>query len=239
VSPERAAGLRLTRRGRWSLTAVLASVAALVAVAFATGLLGPETGPGPAPGTARESVPSHGVPSGRGLPSAQGLPSPRGLPSAPAPLRRAAPMTRSVPTRVLIPAIAVDSSLMSLGLKPDGTLETPPGAFPAGWFTGAPTPGQLGPAVIVGHVRFNSPGVFARLSQVRHGDRVEVERADGSTARFRVTRVEHFAKSSFPTAKVYGDIDHAGLRLITCGGLDAATSEFEENVVVFADLVTS
>jgi hypothetical protein len=68
---------------------------------------------------------------------------------------------------------------------------------------------------------------------------VEVERKDGSTARFRVTRVEHFAKASFPTEKVYGNIDHAGLRLITCGGLDAKTSEFEENVVVFAELVSS
>jgi sortase (surface protein transpeptidase) len=239
VSQERAAGLRLTRRGRWTLTAVLASVAAFVAVVFATGLLGPGTGAGPAPRTARESAPAHAVPSGRGLPSTQRLPSAQSPSRAAAPVRRASPMTRSVPTRVLIPAISVDSSLMSLGLKPDGTLETPPGAFPAGWFTGAPTPGQLGPAVIVGHVRFNSPGVFARLSQVRHGDRVDVERADGSTARFRVTRVEHFAKAAFPTSKVYGDIDHAGLRLITCGGLDAATSEFEENVVVFADLVSS
>ncbi len=128
---------------------------------------------------------------------------------------------------------------MDLGLKSDGTLETPPGAFPAGWFTGAPTPGQLGPAIIVGHVRYNTPGVFARLSEMQRGDRVDVDRADGSTARFRVTRVAHFAKSAFPTQDVYGDIDHAGLRLITCGGLDAATSEFEENVVVFADLVTS
>jgi LPXTG-site transpeptidase (sortase) family protein len=148
-------------------------------------------------------------------------------------------MARSEPTRVSIPAIGVDSRLMSLGLRSDGTLETPPGAFPAGWFTGAPTPGQLGPAIIVGHVRYNTPGVFARLSQVHRGDRVDVDRADGSTARFRVTRVEHVAKSAFPTQQVYGNIDHAGLRLITCGGLDAATAEFEENVVVFADLVTS
>ena len=37
--------------------------------------------------------------------------------------------------------------------------------------------------------------------------------------------------------RVYGNIDHAGLRLITCGGLDAETNVFDENVVVFADLV--
>lgn len=146
-------------------------------------------------------------------------------------------MPKSVPTRLRIPAIGVDSDLMSLGLRSDGTLETPPGAFPAGWYTGAPTPGELGPAIIVGHVRYNTPGVFSRLSDLRRNDTIDVRRQDGSTATFRVTRLEHFAKAQFPTQKVYGNIDHPGLRLITCGGLDAATNEFKENVVVFADLV--
>ncbi len=126
---------------------------------------------------------------------------------------------------------------MGLGLEKDGSLETPPGPFPAGWFTGAPTPGELGPAIIVGHVRYVRPGVFERLSDLRRGDPVEVSRKDGSTARFRVVKVQHFAKSGFPTKKVYGNIDHPGLRLITCGGLDPDTNRFSQNVVVFADLV--
>ncbi len=145
-------------------------------------------------------------------------------------------MAKSEPVRLRIPAIDVDSKLMDLGLKKNGTLETPPGAFPAGWFTGAPTPGELGPAIIVGHVRYQTPGVFARLTELRPDDQILVKREDGSTAKFRVTRLAHFEKSAFPTKKVYGNIDHAGLRLITCGGLDADTNVFEENVVVFADL---
>lgn len=161
------------------------------------------------------------------------------VPLNPVPTRvsaRSVPMTRSVPIRLRIPAIGVDSPLMALGLLSDGTLETPPGAFPAGWFTGAPTPGELGPAIIVGHVRYGSPGVFARLSEMRRGDGIQVRRADGSTAGFRVTRVTNFIKSAFPTQAVYGNIPYAGLRLITCGGLDATANEFEENVVVFAEL---
>ncbi len=226
MSKEQKVDGRPTRRGPWLVLGVLAAVAALLSVAFATGLIGGTTG------QARAARPDP-TPIAAG-PSAQ--------PSAPSPAplaQRVTPMKRSVPTRVVIPSIAVNSTLMDLGLNKDGTLETPPGAFPAGWFTGAPTPGELGPAIIVGHVRYNTPGVFARLSDMRRGDWVDVDRKDGSTARFRVTRVEHFAKSSFPTDKVYGNIDHAGLRLITCGGLDAKTSEFEENVVVFADLVST
>lgn len=148
-------------------------------------------------------------------------------------------LPRSVPVRLRIPTIGVDSDLLELGLQKDGALEVPPGAFPAGWFNGAPTPGELGPAIIAGHVRFGTPGVFARLTELKSDDEIEVTREDESTAVFVVTGVEHFAKSGFPSARVYGDIDHAGLRLITCGGLNAATNEFDENVVVFAELASA
>ncbi len=66
---------------------------------------------------------------------------------------------------------------------------------------------------------------------------MEVARQDGSTAVFRVTRVEQHRKDAFPTAAVYGDIDHAGLRLITCGGpFDRRARSYTDNIVVFAEL---
>jgi sortase (surface protein transpeptidase) len=215
---------RVARRRLWTVVAIVSAVAAVVLTALAAGLLGG------ADKTAGSRAAAPGASSTR---SAEPSQEPSG-----APVRaRVLTMAKSVPTRLRIKAIGVNSRLMDLGLKKDGSLETPPGAFPAGWFTGAPTPGELGPAIIVGHVRYNTPGVFARLTDVRPRDLVDVSRKDGSTAHFRVTRVEHFAKSRFPTKKVYGNIDHAGLRLITCGGLDAKTNEFDENVVVFAALV--
>jgi LPXTG-site transpeptidase (sortase) family protein len=128
---------------------------------------------------------------------------------------------------------------MELGLEPDGTLEVPPGGFPAGWFTGAPTPGELGPAVIAGHVHWvDGPGVFWRLGELGRGDAVSLARKDGSTVRFRITSAETFAKDAFPTQRVYGDLDHAGLRLITCGGYDEQSRSYEANVVVFAKLIS-
>ncbi len=209
------------RRRAWLLVAVVAAVAAVAFAAVSTLLLAGSNGDGN-PGAGTE-------------PSSSASPSE--TPSDPA---QTGPVTmsRSVPVRLRIPAIEVDSDLMGLGLQKDGTLEVPPGAFPAGWFRSAPTPGELGPAIIVGHVRFETPGVFARLTELRPDDEIKVARKDGSTAAFRVTRVQHFAKSAFPTKKVYGNIDHAGLRLITCGGLDANTNKFDENVVVFAELKT-
>ena len=108
----------------------------------------------------------------------------------------------------------------------------------AGWFTGGAAPGALGPAVIAGHVTWNGePGVFYQLGKLRRGDQVAVVREDGRVAVFTVNRVARYSKSRFPTRSVYGAIDHAGLRLITCGGTyDPARHRYLDNVVVFAQL---
>jgi sortase (surface protein transpeptidase) len=164
-------------------------------------------------------------PSGRSTaaatPSAEGM---VGLPKSP-------------PIRMEVPSIGVDSSLLDLGLQDDGSLEVPPDGTSAGWYTGAPTPGELGPAVIAGHVDWDGdPGVFHRLRDLQPGEEISVFREDGTVAFFRVTRVEQFAKDEFPTETVYGDIDHAGLRLITCGGsFDGAARSYDDNIVVFAE----
>lgn len=129
---------------------------------------------------------------------------------------------------------------MRLGLQGDGTLAVPPSGFPAGWYTGAPTAGELGPAIIVGHVHWDgAPGVFWDLHRLSRDDEILVTRKDGSTAVFRVRRVQHVAKVDFPTDRVYGHIDHAGLRLITCGGFNEKTRTYDDNIIVFADLVAS
>ena len=145
-------------------------------------------------------------------------------------------LPESPPVAVSIPRIGVRSRLVDLGLEKNGAMETPPPAV-AGWFTQGPTPGSLGPAVIAGHVTWNGPAVFYRLGTLRPGDRVSVTRRDGRTAVFTVSRVARFPQSRFPSREVYGAIDHAGLRLITCGGTyDSANHRYLDNVVVFAKL---
>ena len=148
------------------------------------------------------------------------------------------PMRESTPVRLRIPAIEVDSEVMALGLRGDGTLDVPPAGFPAGWYTGGPTPGELGPAIMAGHVNWEgSPGVFFSLGELSRGEEILVERDDGSTAVFHVRSVEQFPKDAFPTEAVYADIDHAGLRLITCGGaFDRQAGSYRDNIVVFAEL---
>ena len=176
--------------------------------------------------------------------SSDAAPAPTPSVSAPgsvAPSAAMAPLARSAPVRVQIPAIGVDSTLMQLGLRADGSLQVPPSGFPAGWYTGAPTPGELGPAILAGHVDWGGqPGVFSRLRELAPDAEVTVTRQDGSAALFRVTQVEEYPKDKFPTDVVYGDLDHPGLRLITCGGMfDRQTRNYEDNIVAFADLVAT
>jgi hypothetical protein len=147
-------------------------------------------------------------------------------------------LVKSVPVRVQIAAIGVDSTLMKLGLQRDGSMQVPVGGFPAGWYTGGPTPGELGPAIIAGHVDMHGPGVFAKLDQLKPGNQITVTRADGSKPVFRVIRVSLFAKDKFPTALVYGNTNMSVLRLITCGGtFNRQTGHYEDNTVAFAQLV--
>jgi len=147
-------------------------------------------------------------------------------------------MARSVPVHLQIAAIGVDSGLMDLGLRKDGTMEVPPAGFPAGWYTESPTPGEIGPAIIAGHIDWKGPAVFYHLRNLKRGDKITVTRKDGSKPVFRVTQVAQYAKDQFPTKLVYGNIDRAGLRLITCGGsFNSQSGHYEDNIVAFADLV--
>ncbi len=163
--------------------------------------------------------------------------------------RRAAPvrglvgptMPRSRPVALEIPAIDVRSEkLVELGQLDDGSLEVPVDYALPGWYEPGSAPGQLGPAVIAGHVdSTRGPAVFYRLGELERGDDVRVRREDGTTARFVIDRVERYRKDEFPTVQVYGGASRrAELRLITCGGeFDERTGHYLDNVVAYAHLV--
>ncbi len=148
-------------------------------------------------------------------------------------------LSESDPVRVTIPSLGVTSGLVQLGLTGTGAMEVPSDPAVAGWYTHGPAPGALGPAVIAGHVTWNgAPGVFYDLGALHRGDAIEVVRADGRTAVFSVHGVARFPKDAFPTRAVYGPVNHAALRLITCGGLyDESAHHYADNVVVFARLL--
>ena len=146
---------------------------------------------------------------------------------------------RLKPVALDVPAIGVHTTgLVDLGLTRTGALEVPKDAVTAGWYRLGPVPGERGPAVIAAHVNYAKvAGVFSRLHETAVGDTATVSRADGSTVRFTVYRVDRFPKNAFPSRDVYGNTAGPELRLVTCGGdFDQAAHSYRDNIVVFARL---
>jgi sortase (surface protein transpeptidase) len=146
----------------------------------------------------------------------------------------------STPTRLVIPDLNLDVEFEApLALNEDGTVGVPKAYTTVGWYNGSPTPGELGPSVILGHVdSYKGAAVFYNLGKLVPGDTFSVVREDGSEPLFVVEKVERYKQSEFPTLLVYGPIDHPGIRLITCSGtFNKGAQRYSHNLVVYGRLV--
>jgi hypothetical protein len=148
------------------------------------------------------------------------------------------PRAATDPIGVSIPAIGVQARMVRLGFDAQREMEVPDDFSLAGWYVHGPRPGEVGPAVIAGHVDGRrGPAVFYRLHELTPGDRFEVHRADGSSVVYVVDRVEQHPKDAFPTEAVYGNTAGPELRLITCGGeFDRRARSHRDNIIVFAHM---
>lgn len=145
------------------------------------------------------------------------------------------------PARVLIPKLKVDEKLVGLDVLPDGSLQAPKEYSQVGWWQDGPLPGQEGAPVLVGHRDSpTGPAVFYGLETLRPGDTVQVYSKDWTNTTFRIREVERFPRDRFPSDRVYRRSGSSGLVLLTCGGqYDRAAGRYLDNVVVFADRVSS
>ncbi len=147
--------------------------------------------------------------------------------------------TAPPPVALQVPALGLDLDLGGLHTDRDGALQVDPDPAQAGWYVDGPAPGDPGPAVLAGHKDSRSgPGVFGGMERLRPGDRLTVQRSDGTSVAFAVREVATYAKRDFPTAKVYVGDGRPSLRVITCGGaVDPGTGRYLSNTIVFADEV--
>ena len=167
-------------------------------------------------------------------------------PAVPAPASTAVPVTKPFdglrPTSIKIPKIGAESSLISVMVNKNGKIAVPSVKTPmqAAWYRFSPVPGDVGPAIVLGHVDGSQqPGIFYKLHDVAPGDEVLVDRSDGKQLRFIVDHKDQVPKDRFPADAVYGNTDKPQLRLITCGGVfDNAVHSYKDNIVVYANLVS-
>jgi len=171
--------------------------------------------------------------------------APMNVPSVPANAPIAAPPSTAAgtenittPVRIRIPSIGIDTSIEPVALTATAAMDTPKNPLDAGWYDLGPRPGEIGNAVIDGHVDWYNGGaaVFANLDKLTNGDKIMIDDASGSTVTFTVRKSLRFDPSADATAVFISNDGLAHLNLITCDGVwDKQTKQYSKRLVVFAD----
>lgn len=146
-----------------------------------------------------------------------------------------APVRGVQPVGLEIPTIDVSAEIKPVGLTPDQHMEVP--SFgEIGWYHPGPVPGEVGHAVIAGHVDSRSgPDVFGRLHTMDPGDEILVRMSTDSILSFRVSELGRQPKEDLPYSAMWRFTDRPHLVLITCGGsFDRKHRTYTENLVVYA-----
>jgi len=150
----------------------------------------------------------------------------------------------SVPVRLRIATIGVDANIQPLGRNAKGQMDIPKGDdayIDAGWYSLGVKPGEIGAAVIDGHLDTRSlidPGVFRKLDQLQPGDIVETIDDTGALFRFKVTGSVELNSDSDTTQVFTSSDGKAHLNLITCSGdWQQSQRQYDKRLVVFTELI--
>jgi LPXTG-site transpeptidase (sortase) family protein len=145
-----------------------------------------------------------------------------------------------VPVRLKIPSINVNAAITEVGLAPDGSMGVPKKPHDTAWYDLGPRPGEIGSAVIAGHVNwlYGATGAFGRLKSLKPGARLNVQDGSGSVVSFVVRTSQSYAANADAT-DIFSSTDGlAHLNLITCDGTwDKRAGQYTKRLVVFADKV--
>lgn len=143
------------------------------------------------------------------------------------------------PTRLNIPAIGVETGIVGVGITSDGAMEAPSAYDQVGWLRTGALPGEVGRAVLAGHVDSRTgPAIFYRLRDLQPGDIVEVTMGStGELLRFEVRETAQYPETDAPLDRIFGPSDRQELVLITCAGsFDRNRGAYDQRLVVYAEL---
>jgi sortase (surface protein transpeptidase) len=152
---------------------------------------------------------------------------------------RAIVAAAAAPTRLMVPSIDVNAAVEPVGLDGQGRMGVPSQAANVAWYKLGSAPGDVGDAVMAGHLDWTSgPAVFWYLGRMRRGDPITVQRADGSSVTF-VTDSSSTVPYDSPTDSLFTRDGPPSLTLITCAGAwDRQRGTYLQRLVVHATLAT-
>jgi len=147
-----------------------------------------------------------------------------------------------IPARLKIPSLGIDANIQQTGITKSGAMGTPTNFTDVAWYKYGPVPGQLGSAVIDGHVDngLSLAGVFKHLGDIQKGADLYVDTKAGQTLHFVVTDVESYPYKSVPVNDIFAKADRPRLNLITCEGRWVkADKTYDQRLVIYTQLVAS
>jgi LPXTG-site transpeptidase (sortase) family protein len=142
--------------------------------------------------------------------------------------------------RLVIPDIEVDAPVITMGVDPDGTMQSPSTPLEVAWYDFSSEPGGGGNVVLAGHLDYVNygPAVFFNLRKLEAGDEIQLVLADQTTAKYVVTSTESYDAATAPVQAIVGPTDAEVVTLITCGGsFDKSSREYNQRLVVRGDRV--
>lgn len=149
------------------------------------------------------------------------------------------PGTPAKPSELIIPAISVDAHVQYVGLAYSGNMGVPNNFTDVAWYKNGPIPGQMGSAVMDGHVDngLSLAGVFKHLEDVKVGDDIYVVTVTGQKLHFVISDVTTFSYHDAPVQQIFNENDKAYLKLITCtGGWVQSDRTYDHRLLVTAVL---
>lgn len=150
--------------------------------------------------------------------------------------------TGDYPVRLQIPSLSIDANIQRVGIAASGRMAVPSNYSDVAWYKYGPQPGELGSAVIDGHVDngLGLDGVFKHLGDIQVGDDLYVRTKSGATLRFAVSDIQDYPYQQVPTDLIFNQKDGSRLNLITCeGNWVAGDKTYDKRLVVFATLKQS
>jgi len=146
-----------------------------------------------------------------------------------------------LPVRFKIPKIKVDAPVEQVGLASDGSMGVPINPMNTGWYKLGPRPGEVGSAVIAGHVNWwsGAKGAFENLKDLNVGDLVTIQNDKGEVISFMVREIRSFDAGA-DADEVFNSTDgKSHLNLVTCEGVwIKSVGQYSSRLVVFTDRVT-
>jgi sortase (surface protein transpeptidase) len=140
--------------------------------------------------------------------------------------------------RLRIPALGLMTAIEPVGLRA-GAMDVPTNVWHVGWFRLGPRPGDVGNAVIDGHLDSTTgPAIFLHLHKLHVGDRIYVTDRAGIERGFVVTDLHSYRLTDAPRARIFGPTTERHLNLITCSGTwQARAHQYDQRLVVYTRLL--